>query len=287
MNLSSRLAERRADGKPVRTALIGAGKFGSMFLSQVPTIPGLEVAAILDLDPDRAQHACRNVGWDDARIARTRFTTKASDIFDDTYVDVVVEATGNPAAGIAHALAAIEARKPIVMVNVEADALAGPLPVRPSVTGYCVFFHVFSQRVPPSGVKQVNPWPSARLLSRSRASPRDIRWIFVVSRVVSARGSARWIGISSGLWANRDDLVHWRDEHRVGMPLALDASGALFRRFGVMRVPTVLVADADGRVVRRTEGADAGLAAQLQALGNASRGAPVAQPSTPARTQSR
>jgi predicted homoserine dehydrogenase-like protein len=130
MNLSSRLAERRADGKPVRTALIGAGKFGSMFLSQVPTIPGLEVAAILDLDPDRARNACRNVGWDDARIARTRFTTKASDIFDDTYVDVVVEATGNPAAGIAHALAAIEARKPIVMVNVEADALAGPLLAR-------------------------------------------------------------------------------------------------------------------------------------------------------------
>ena len=37
----------------------------------------------------------------------------------------MIEATGNPAAGIAHALAAIEAQKPIVMVNVEADALAG------------------------------------------------------------------------------------------------------------------------------------------------------------------
>lgn len=130
MNLSARLAERRADGKPVRTALIGAGKFGSMFLSQVPTIPGLEVTAILDLDPDRARAACRNVGWDDARIARTRFTTKPGDIFGDAYIDVVVEATGNPAAGIAHALAAIDARKPIVMVNVEADALAGPLLAR-------------------------------------------------------------------------------------------------------------------------------------------------------------
>jgi hypothetical protein len=41
----------RAD--PVRVALIGAGKFGSMFLSQVPTIRGLEVTAIADLDPDR------------------------------------------------------------------------------------------------------------------------------------------------------------------------------------------------------------------------------------------
>ncbi|MBN8994394.1 MAG: Gfo/Idh/MocA family oxidoreductase [Rhizobiales bacterium] len=130
MNLTTRLAERLAGGKPVRTALIGAGKFGSMFLSQVPTITGLEVSAILDLDPERAKNACRNVGWDEARIARTRFTTKAADIFDDAYVDVVVEATGNPAAGIAHALAAIDARKPIVMVNVEADALAGPLLAR-------------------------------------------------------------------------------------------------------------------------------------------------------------
>ena len=136
MNLTYRLAERRAGNKPVRAALIGAGKFGSMFLSQVPTIAGLEVSAILDLDPDRARTACRNVGWDDARIAATRFTTSAADIFEDAFTDVVVEATGNPAAGIAHALAAIEARKPIVMVNVEADALAGAVvPSRVTVAG--------------------------------------------------------------------------------------------------------------------------------------------------------
>ena len=55
----------------MRVGLIGAGKFGSMFLSQVPTIPGLEVAVIADLDPDRARSACRTVGWDAARIART------------------------------------------------------------------------------------------------------------------------------------------------------------------------------------------------------------------------
>jgi predicted homoserine dehydrogenase-like protein len=42
-------------------------------------------------------------------------------------VEVVVEATGSPAAGIAHARAAIAAGKHIVMVNVEADVLAGPL----------------------------------------------------------------------------------------------------------------------------------------------------------------
>lgn len=126
MNLA-RLAAERADlGRPVRVALIGAGKFGSMFLSQAPTIRGLEVAVIADLDPDRARAQCRAVGWDDARIAATRFvpdgrTACAAD------VDVVVEATGHPGAGITHALAAIAARRHVVMVNVEADVLAGPL----------------------------------------------------------------------------------------------------------------------------------------------------------------
>ena len=51
MNLYRLLQRRAANGHPVRVGLIGAGKFGSMFLSQVPTTPGLEVAAIADLSP--------------------------------------------------------------------------------------------------------------------------------------------------------------------------------------------------------------------------------------------
>jgi len=109
----------------VRVGLIGAGKFGSMFLAQVPAIAGLDVAVIGDLDRDRARAACRHVGWDAARIARTRFAADGSDVCCSDAVEVVVEATGSPAAGIAHAIAAIETGKHIVMVNVEADALAG------------------------------------------------------------------------------------------------------------------------------------------------------------------
>src|SRR4051812_3199867 len=74
MNLHRLLNARHAAGKPVRVALIGAGKFGSMFLSQVPHTPGLEVSVIIDLDRDRAREACRTVGWDAERIARTAFT---------------------------------------------------------------------------------------------------------------------------------------------------------------------------------------------------------------------
>ncbi len=125
MNLNSLLAARAAVGKPVRVGLIGAGKFGSMFLAQVPSIKGLEVAVIGDLDSERAKTACRNVGWDSQRIARTEFVASGREAIGDERVEVVIEATGNPIAGIAHALDAFEARKHIVMVNVEADTLAG------------------------------------------------------------------------------------------------------------------------------------------------------------------
>ena len=49
------------------------------------------------------------------------------DLVASDAVEVVVEATGHPAAGIRHARAAAQAGKHIVMVNVEADVVAGPL----------------------------------------------------------------------------------------------------------------------------------------------------------------
>lgn len=127
MYLYSELRERAATGTPVRVALIGAGKFGSMFLSQVPTTPGLTVSVIADLRPDAARAACRSVGWPEERIATTEFSDDAASAIARDDVDVVVEATGHPPAGIAHARMAFAAGKHIVMVNVEADVLAGPL----------------------------------------------------------------------------------------------------------------------------------------------------------------
>jgi predicted homoserine dehydrogenase-like protein len=119
--------QRSAAGKPVRVGLVGAGKFGSMFLSQVPTTLGLQVTAIADLDLDRARSVCRKVGWDARRIDGTSFLTSGGELCAHPEVEVIVEATGSPAAGITHARAAIAAGRHIVMVNVEADVLAGPL----------------------------------------------------------------------------------------------------------------------------------------------------------------
>lgn len=125
MNLHALLARRHGAGNPVRVGLIGAGKFGSMFLAQVPTMAGLEIVAIADLDPERARTACHTVGWDETRLRQTRFYDSGSRLISEMTPEVVIEATGHPAAGITHALGAIAAGCHVVMVNVEADVLAG------------------------------------------------------------------------------------------------------------------------------------------------------------------
>lgn len=159
MNLYRLLQKRMAAGRPVRTGLVGAGKFGSMFLSQVPTTPGLEVAAIADLSPDRAREACRNVGWDEARISATRFTDDAMAMMQASDIEVVIEATGHAPAGVVHARQAIAQGKHIVMVNVEADVLAGPLLAREAAKAGVVYTLAYGDQ--PALICELVDWARA------------------------------------------------------------------------------------------------------------------------------
>src|ERR1700716_1506717 len=63
MNLSSMLRERAAGGKPIRIAQVGAGKFGTMFLSQVRLTTGMHLVGLADLMPGRARERMIGVGW--------------------------------------------------------------------------------------------------------------------------------------------------------------------------------------------------------------------------------
>ena len=138
MSLASKLSERARAGKPIRVGLIGAGKFGAMFLSQALRTVGLHVVGVADLDIERARRAFAAVGaapdrrkassLRDAVVGGGTFVTDdALALIAADGLEVIVEATGNPAAGIEHALACFRHRRHVVMVNVEADALAGPL----------------------------------------------------------------------------------------------------------------------------------------------------------------
>lgn len=138
MNLHRLLQQRQADDRSLRVALIGAGKFGSMFLSQAQRTPGIQLVAVADLQPGRARAALTRVGRPAealqaeslataAQSGRVFFTDDAAAVIASPEIEIVIDATGHAAAGISHVLACCEYGKHIIMVNVEADALAGPL----------------------------------------------------------------------------------------------------------------------------------------------------------------
>lgn len=132
------LAVRAESGNPLRVGLIGAGKFGTMFLSQALRVPGLQILGVADLSIERANAALHRAGWREEQFAATNFTealkTGKTYLTDDSEkliqaegLEILVEATGIPTVGVRHALKAFEQGRHVVMVNVEADALVGPL----------------------------------------------------------------------------------------------------------------------------------------------------------------
>ncbi len=138
MNLHRLLQDRIERAGPIRIGVIGAGKFATMFLAQARNTPGLHIMGIADLDPGRATVALNAAGWPAEAGTATSFAealeTGTTCLTDDAEaliaadgLEVVVDATGSPTAGIHHARLATRHGRHMVMVNVEADVLAGPL----------------------------------------------------------------------------------------------------------------------------------------------------------------
>jgi predicted homoserine dehydrogenase-like protein len=138
MNLHAKLLEREASQRPIRIGLIGAGKFGSMYLAQVPRTPGVHLVGIADLSPAGVHTNLARVGWEPERLQAKSLddavklgTTHVSEdwqaLVRHPAIDVVVECTGSPLHAVDHILEAFAQRKHVVNVTVEADAFCGPL----------------------------------------------------------------------------------------------------------------------------------------------------------------
>ncbi len=170
MYLHRLLEARAAAGTPIRVGVVGAGKFGTMFLAQARRTPGLHVLAVADLAPQRARDALQRCGWpagqyaasgfDEARRAGTTFITDdALALIAADGLDVVVEATGHPAAGIRHALAAFAHGRHVAMVNVEADVLAGPLLARKAAAAGVAYSLAYGDQ--PALIAEMVEWARA------------------------------------------------------------------------------------------------------------------------------
>jgi len=136
MNLYVKLRERAQSGNPIRIGMIGAGKFGSMFLSQVLRIDGIHLIGVADLSPDGAKSNMELVGWplerysaasldDAARTLATHVSDDWQALVAHPAIDIVIECTGAPVAAIDHVLEAFRYGKHVINVTVEADAFCG------------------------------------------------------------------------------------------------------------------------------------------------------------------
>ncbi len=137
MNLFAKLTQRAEAGKPIRIGMIGAGKFGSMFLAQLLKLPGIHLVGVVDLSPANARSNLAFVGWaperfeaasldEAARTGRTFVGDSAAALVAHPAIEIIVECTGVPVAAVEHCLMAFREGKHVINVTVEADAFCGP-----------------------------------------------------------------------------------------------------------------------------------------------------------------
>ena len=157
MSLYNQLRQRAADQRPIRIGLIGAGKFGSMYLAQIPRTPGVHLVGIADLSPDGARANLARVGWraertqasslDDALRSGSTFVGEDWEaLVSHPAIDIVVECTGHPIAAVEHCLRAFDNHKHVVNVTVEADAFCGPLLARRAAAAGVIYSLAFGDQ---------------------------------------------------------------------------------------------------------------------------------------------
>ena len=197
MNLYSLLQDRKQTAGPIRVGIIGAGKFASMFLTQAVNMPEIHVLAIADLNVQRAIDALSRTGWDPDRVShssieqalksqQTSVTDNSADLLGSEHIEVVLEITGNPIVGVQHALSAIENGKHIIMVNVEADCLAGPLLKKKADAAGVIYSMAYGDQPAlicemvdwcrASGYEVVSAGKGTKYLPEYRASTPDTVW---------------------------------------------------------------------------------------------------------------
>ncbi|MCK7616233.1 NAD(P)H-dependent oxidoreductase [Roseibium sediminicola] len=136
MSLYEQLQARQEQARPIRIGMIGAGKFGTMFLAQAIRIPGIHLVGVVDLSPSAALSNMELVGWSAEQICKTSLADAAKSgrthVGDDwealvshPEIEIIIECTGNPDAAVRHCLKAFEAGKDVINVTVEADAFCG------------------------------------------------------------------------------------------------------------------------------------------------------------------
>ncbi len=273
MNLHELLAIRASNDDPVRVGLIGAGKFGSMYLAQARTTPGVQVVAVADLDVEKTFNALTQLGWlpeqlvgtntaswinDAGAVGKTAVTEDPSELIAAD-LDVVVEATGNPEAGARHASLAIEAGKHVVMVTIEADVLVGPILRRRAERAGVAYSFAYGDQ--PALVCELVDWARAcnfevvaagkgtrHLPHFHYSTPETVFEFYGIAKELESDLNAKMF--NSFLDGTKSSIEMAAVSNATG--LAPQAEGLSFPPVGVDRLPEVLKPRSKGGILSHT-----------------------------------
>lgn len=271
MNLYAKLQQRAAENRPVRIGLIGAGKFGSMYLAQIPRTPGVHLVGIADLAPETARANLARVGWpagatkaasaeEAIRNGTTWITEDWRALVSQPQIDLIVECTGHPVAAVDHILEAFAHGKHVVNVTVEADAFCGPLLARKAAAAGVVYSLAFGDQ--PAMICDLVDW--ARTCGFSVvAAGRGHKWLphfcestpetvwanYGLTPEQAARGGLNPKMFNSFLDGSKPSIESTAVSNATG--LAVPSNGLLYPPASVEDIPFVTRPKSEGGVLER------------------------------------
>jgi predicted homoserine dehydrogenase-like protein len=271
MSLYTQLQHRAADKKPIRVGLIGAGKFGSMYLSQVPRTPGVHLVAIADLNPAGAKANLARVGWKPEQSAAPNAQAALRDggtwVTDDwrslvalPQIDVVVDCTGSPVHAVDHVLAAFAQRKHVVNVTVEADAFCGPLLARRAAEAGVIYSLAYGDQ--PAMICDLVDWARTCgfpvvaagrghkwLPHFAQSTPETVWGHYGLTPAQAERGGLNPKMFNSFLDGSKPSIESTAVANATG--LGVPSDGLLYPPASVDRIPFVTRPKSDGGVLER------------------------------------
>ena len=271
MSLYTKLQQRAAEGRPVRIGLIGAGKFGSMYLAQIPRTPGVQLVGIADLSPDAARVNLARVGWvaertqavslDEAvKSGATHIGEDWQQLVRHPAIDIIVECTGHPIAAVDHCLEAFAHGKHVVNVTVEADAFCGPLLARRAAEAGVVYSMAFGDQ--PALICDLVDWARTCgfpvvaagrghkwLPHFAQSTPETVWGYYGLSPEQAARGGLNPKMFNSFLDGSKPSIESTAVANATG--LGVPSNGLLYPPASVEDIPFVTRPISEGGVLER------------------------------------
>lgn len=272
MNLYAMLQEKYKQKKPLRVGIIGTGKFGTMYLSQVKKVQGVHLVGIAELNIPRAFENLKRTLWPDEQVnaktleeayktGKTCVIESGDELIASPFTEIIIDCTGDPELGIRNTLRCIEYGKHIVNVNVEGDALAGPVLAQRAEKAGVIYSLAYGDQpamicemvdwARTSGFEVVCAGKGTRFQPKYHQSTPDTIWDYYgISPEDAKKGGMNPKVFNSFLDGTKSAIEMASVSNATG--LLPNTAGLLFPACGADDLPRILKPKTDGGILERS-----------------------------------